>query len=73
MWGGFWGGRWLAIGPGEALGAWLGGRIYDATGGYLPAFGFVVLALAAGVVAIWRVRVSPQDSRAHGTPDTSIR
>ena len=63
----------LAIGPGEALGAWLGGKIYDVTGGYLPAFGFVVLALAAGVVAIWRVRVSPQDSRAHGTPDTSIR
>lgn len=49
----------LAVGPGEALGAWLGGRIFDATGSYLPAFGFVVLALAAGVVSIWRVRPAP--------------
>lgn len=46
----------LALGPGEALGAWLGGRIYDATGSYLPAFGFAVAALAAGLGAIWRVR-----------------
>ena len=46
----------LAIGPGEAFGAWVGGRIYDGTGSYLPAFGFVILALAGGVVAIWRVR-----------------
>lgn len=46
----------LAVGPGEALGAWLGGTIFDATGSYLPAFGFVVVALAAGLVSIWRVR-----------------
>jgi MFS family permease len=47
----------LAVGPGEALGAWLGGRIYDVWGSYLPAFGVVVLALAAGIVSMWRVRI----------------
>jgi predicted MFS family arabinose efflux permease len=52
----------LAIGPGEALGAWLGGKIFDAAGSYLPAFAFAVGALAAGLVAIWRVR--PDSARA---------
>lgn len=49
---------WLAlpIGPGEALGAWIGGKVFDATGSYVPAFAFVVAALAGGLVAIWRVR-----------------
>jgi MFS family permease len=47
----------LAVGLGEALGAWLGGTTYDIWGSYLPAFGVVVLALAAGLVAMWRVRV----------------
>ncbi|HET7341750.1 MAG TPA: MFS transporter [Methylomirabilota bacterium] len=51
-----WGLLGLAIGPGEALGAWLGGRIFDVTGSYLPAFGFAVAMLVTGVVAIWRVR-----------------
>jgi MFS family permease len=51
-----WGILGLAIGPGEALGAWLGGRIFDATGSYLPAFVFAVAMLVIGVVAIWRVR-----------------
>jgi predicted MFS family arabinose efflux permease len=46
----------LPVGPGEALGAWLGGRLFDATGSYLPTFGFAVGALVVGVVAIWRVR-----------------
>lgn len=54
--GAIWGWLSLALGPGEALGAWLGGRIFDVSGSYLPAFGFVLLALAAGVLAIWRVR-----------------
>jgi hypothetical protein len=31
--------------------------MYDVWGSYLPAFGVVVLALAAGVVSMWRVRV----------------
>lgn len=52
---------WLAvaIGPGEALGAWLGGRAFDSTGSYLPAFGLALVALAAGLAAIWRVRPAP--------------
>ena len=56
----------LAIGPGEALGAWVGGRFFDAWGSYLPAFGFAVAALAAGLVAIWRVR-PPQPRRPGST------
>lgn len=46
----------LAVGPGEALGAWIGGRIFDAAGSYLPAFGVSIAALVAGVAAVWRVR-----------------
>lgn len=49
----------LAIGPGEAIGAWAGGWIFDLTAGYLPAFGLAVVALAAGVVSMWRVRDTP--------------
>jgi MFS family permease len=52
----------LAIGPGEAFGAWVGGRIYDGAGSYLPAFAFVIVALAGGVFAIWRVRAEPRAS-----------
>src|SRR4029450_3306419 len=47
--GAIWGWITLAVGPGEALGVWLGGRSFDVWGSYLPAFGFVWLALAAGV------------------------
>ena len=46
----------LATGPGEAIGAWAGGAIFDLTGSYLWAFGFVVVALLAGIGAIWQVR-----------------
>jgi MFS family permease len=52
----------LAVGPGEALGAWLAGRLFDVTGSYLPAFGFAVAALAVGVLAVWRVRADPARS-----------
>jgi predicted MFS family arabinose efflux permease len=52
----------LAIGPGEALGAWVGGVIYDRTGSYLPAFGFVTAALAAALVAVWKIRPNPAGS-----------
>jgi MFS family permease len=45
----------LATGPGEAIGAWAGGAIFDLTGSYLWAFGFVVVALLAGIAAIWQV------------------
>jgi hypothetical protein len=49
---------WLMLsgGPSQALGAWAGGRIFDVTGSYLPAFVFAVIALAVGVIAIWCVR-----------------
>lgn len=52
---------WLALatGPGEALGAWIGGEIFDVTGSYLPAFAVAVGALVAGVIAMWRVRPGP--------------
>ncbi|MBI2525882.1 MAG: MFS transporter [Candidatus Rokubacteria bacterium] len=46
----------LAVGPGEAIGAWAGGAIYDATGSYLGGFGFVALALVLGAATMWRVR-----------------
>ncbi|MFQ5897184.1 MAG: hypothetical protein ACE5JN_02965 [Candidatus Methylomirabilia bacterium] len=49
----------LATGPGEAIGAWVGGAICDLTGSDLGAFGFVVVAPALGVIAIWRVRSRP--------------
>ncbi len=52
----------LAIGPGEALGAWVGGLLFDVTGSYLGAFGLAVVALAAGVLAMWRVRPDPRRS-----------
>jgi predicted MFS family arabinose efflux permease len=53
----------LATGPGEALGAWLGGRLYDATASYVPAFAFAIAALTAGVASIWRVRVTHDPAR----------
>jgi MFS family permease len=55
---------WLALaaGPGEALGAWIGGQIFDATGSYLGAFAFAVAALVVGVASIWRVRPDPRRS-----------
>lgn len=53
----------LAIGPGEAIGAWTGGKVFDVTGSYLPAFGVAVVALVAGVIAIWRVGPETERSR----------
>lgn len=53
----------LAVGPGEALGTWIGGWIFDATGSYLPAFGFAVATLAAGAAAMWRVSSDPEPIR----------
>jgi MFS family permease len=51
----------LSVGPSRAIGAWLGGRIFDVTRSYLPAFAFGAAALAVGILAIWRVRA--QSSR----------
>jgi predicted MFS family arabinose efflux permease len=49
----------LALGPGEALGAWVGGKIYDDTGSYLGAFLVALAALGASLIAIWRVHAEP--------------
>jgi MFS family permease len=46
----------LAVGPGEALGAWAGGAIYDATGSYLGGFALVALVLGLAAALMWRVR-----------------
>jgi MFS family permease len=46
----------LSSGPGEALGVWAGGAIYDLTGSYLWAFAVAVVGLGLGVWTIWRVR-----------------
>ncbi len=46
----------LGTGPGEALGVWAGGAIYDLTGSYLGAFALAIAGLGLGVVVIWRVR-----------------
>ena len=46
----------LGTGPGEALGVWVGGAIYDLTASYLWAFAVAVAGLGLGVLAIWRVR-----------------
>ncbi len=53
----------LAAGPGEAIGAWAGGAIYDVTGSYLWAFGFVLAVLALGAWSIWRVPPSADPFR----------
>jgi MFS family permease len=58
----------LSIGPSQALGAWAGGRIFDVTGSYLPAFVFAVIALAIGVIAIWCVREVAFSGRAPSRP-----
>lgn len=57
---------WLAfaVGPGEALGAWIGGTIFDVTGSYLGASALSVAALAAGVIAIWRVHPESRETSA---------
>jgi len=46
----------LASGPGEAVGAWAGGALYDATGGYAAALGLAASALILGLAAIWATR-----------------
>ena len=57
----------LFTGFGSALGAWLGGYVYDLTGSYAIAFGVAVVGKAASAGALWivaprkvrRVRRSP--------------
>lgn len=49
---------WIAVasGPGEALGAWAGGALYDWSGGYEKPLILAAAALVAGVAAIWRAQ-----------------
>ncbi|MBI2466694.1 MAG: MFS transporter [Candidatus Rokubacteria bacterium] len=52
---------WIAVasGPGEALGAWGGGALYDWTGGYRIALIVAGMALAGGITAIWLAQRQP--------------
>ncbi|MCL4370677.1 MAG: MFS transporter [Chloroflexi bacterium] len=43
----------LSFGLGGSIGPWLGGLIYDRTGGYVPAFIFVVAMISVAVAALW--------------------
>lgn len=45
----------LFSGFGSALGAWLGGYVYDVTGSYMIAFGVAVAGNAAGAGVLWIV------------------
>jgi sugar phosphate permease len=45
----------LFSGFGSALGAWLGGYVYDMTGSYAIAFGVAVAGTVASAVALWLV------------------
>ncbi len=49
---------WIAVasGPGEALGAWGGGALYDWTGGYGYALLLAGAALVAGVASAWQAQ-----------------
>jgi MFS family permease len=44
---------------GSALGAWLAGRLFDATGSYAIAFGIAAGAAAVAGVAVWASRIRP--------------
>lgn len=61
-----------ATGPGEAIGAWAGGAIYDLTVTYLWAFGFVVTVLALGAWSLWQVRL-PQLTPGGGPSRATMR
>jgi MFS family permease len=59
---------WISVtgGVGEALGAWLGGAVYDLTGSYRTAFAAAVVALAAGVVSLGMTYVGNSVTRQEG-------
>lgn len=60
----------LFSGFGNALGAWLGGYVYDLTGSYAIAFGVAVLGKLASAGALWIV--APRKvRRVRSTPRTS--
>jgi MFS family permease len=54
----------VAGASGAAVGPWVAGRVFDATGTYTPAFALAIVAAIAATVAVWltsRVRRSAQD------------
>jgi predicted MFS family arabinose efflux permease len=60
---------WISItsGAGEALGAWLGGAVYDLTGSYRLAFYAALVALAGGAATLWMTyvgEITPRPKRA---------
>lgn len=56
---------WISItnGVGEALGAWLGGAVYDLTGSCRTAFAAAVVALAAGAASLGMTYVGESATR----------
>jgi predicted MFS family arabinose efflux permease len=56
---------WISVasGVGEALGAWLGGAVYDLTGSYRTAFAAAVVALAAGAASLGMTYVGDSATR----------
>jgi MFS family permease len=61
----------LVVGPGEALGAWAGGALYDATGSYLSGFGLAAGALAVAAALMWAVRSPGAATSGAGQPSGS--
>jgi predicted MFS family arabinose efflux permease len=51
---------------GSALGAWLAGRVFDATGSYAIAFTAAAVATAAAAGCVWIVRLPPRTSAGAG-------
>ena len=48
----------VASALGSALGAWLAGRIFDATGSYAIAFALGAAAAAVAALSVWAGRVT---------------
>ncbi|MBM2824349.1 MAG: hypothetical protein HW402_13 [Dehalococcoidales bacterium] len=43
----------MGFGIGGAISPWLGGKIFDTLGTYLPAFYFIILALVVAAICMW--------------------
>jgi len=50
----------MSIGVGGAIGAWLGGFIYDTTDSYFVAFLVAMFCFIASTINVWQVRRSPK-------------
>jgi predicted MFS family arabinose efflux permease len=47
----------VASALGSALGAWLAGRIFDATGSYAIAFSLAAMAAGVAALSVWAGRL----------------